>query len=144
LLSEQNNLGTNKSLQETMEEMDFKWLKNDMLGRIMLGTSFILFFIISFLVVPVYAIFKDFFLDRNTLFTVDLPFCFILYYIFIAIFFSVKYVLYRIYIYYEISLDGVEFQNITRNVTLILMALGCLISFYILFEFILTSSLRHR
>jgi hypothetical protein len=37
-----------ESLKEVMKAMDYTWLKKDVLGRIMLGTSFIVFLLFLF------------------------------------------------------------------------------------------------
>jgi hypothetical protein len=130
-----------ESLQEAMKEMDRKWLKKDMLGRIMLGTSFIAFPIISFLIVPIFAIFKNFRLVKIHILTIYFPFCFVLYHSIVVIFFIVKYALCKIYIYFGMSLDKIKYQNMTRNVTLILMIVGYCVALFVLINTILPSSL---
>jgi hypothetical protein len=137
MISDQNDL-LRESLQKVTEEMDFEWLNRDILGHIMFAVSFFSFWILLF-----YCIFNDLRYYRSHVFTVFLPFCFIFFYSFVTIFFLAKYIIFKMYIYYEISLDGIEYQNFTRNITLLLMIPSYFILLYVFCVILLPFILNH-
>ncbi|MDR1510614.1 MAG: hypothetical protein LBS53_13370 [Synergistaceae bacterium] len=133
---EQNNLLPGKSILEVKEEMDSMWLRNDWLGRMMFVIS-----LFTFLPFFFYTAFKYPRMARGDAIIV-FPFSIVIYYIFDTIFFIVKHVVYTISVYFEMSLSEIEYKNISRNVTLLLMIPGYFISFYVLTAIILPSFLK--